>query len=259
MTTTQVSELKGNRIYCFSRAQSTRVVVFFGGDQVEPEYLPTKLQPLQDPAFQAAILQEKFPDSSVFVVKPSRMDGPYSCFDNFLNKTTRSGEPLGYDGRTFKASLHLHMILTEGLKLPILEQGGSLIIVGFSKGGVVLTQLLYELSLAEELSTPSALILQSIKQLYYLDAGLSCRGIHLTDPRIAQMILALQKHMFTVHLLGTPRNWDDARKPWIASEKSRCAELLKDRCFLTKLYEGETPSLEMHFNILLDFVPVKFS
>jgi hypothetical protein len=255
MATTQVLECKGSRVYCFPRAQSSSVVVFFGGDQVDPEYLPAKVQLLQDPAFQASIMADKFPGSSVLVVKPSRMEGPFSCYDNFLNKTTRTGEPLGYDGRTFKASSHLQTLLEESSYLPILEQGGSLVTVGFSKGGVVLTQLLYELSCSEELLPVSAMTLTALSQFYYLDAGLSCRGIYLTDPRAAQSLLTLQKHKFFVNLHGTPRNWDDPRRPWISMEKNRCAELLKERCTVTKLYEGETPSLEMHFKIIDDFVP----
>lgn len=243
---------------------------------MDPEHLQSKCQHLQDPASQAMIMQEKFPGSAVLVVKPDRMEGPFSCFDTFLVKTTRSGEPLGYDGKTFKASSHLQTILQESSCLPLLEQGKPLVVVGFSKGGVVLTQLLHELALAEQQeqeqqkqehgeekdkqqspspsSSTYSVTLSALRQLHYLDAGLACRGLHLTDPRVAQSLLALRRHEFSVGLHGTPRNWDDPRRPWIANEKTRCHELLKGRCTVHKLFEGETPSLDMHFRVISDFV-----
>lgn len=33
---------------------------------------------------------------------PSRLEGSYACFDHFLEKVTRSGEPLGYQGSQLK-------------------------------------------------------------------------------------------------------------------------------------------------------------
>jgi len=256
MASAKVLECKGNRVYCFSNSNPSGVVVFFGGDQVDPEHLQSKCHHLQDPASQAMIMQEKFPGSAVLVVKPDRMEGPFSCYDTFLVKTTRSGEPLGYDGKTFKASSQLQLILQESLGLTLLEQGKPLVVVGFSKGGVVLTQLLYELACSEEHAHSSSLALSALRQLHYLDAGLACRGMYLTDTRIANSLLALKQHPFSVGLHGTPRNWDDPRRPWISSEKSRCFELLRERCTMNKLFEGEPPSLEMHFRVISDFVPV---
>ena len=33
---------------------------------------------------------------------PSRLEGSFACFDHFLNRVTRSGEPLGYQGASLK-------------------------------------------------------------------------------------------------------------------------------------------------------------
>lgn len=35
-------------------------------------------------------------------VMPSRLEGSFACFDHFLNRVTRSGEPLGYQGASLK-------------------------------------------------------------------------------------------------------------------------------------------------------------
>lgn len=67
---------------------------------------------------------------------PSRYEACFACFDHFLNRTTRSGEPLGYQGATFRATQQLSSLL-EGAgwhaALPCH-------LVAHSKGGVVLNQ-----------------------------------------------------------------------------------------------------------------------
>jgi len=39
---------------------------------------------------------------AIFRVMPSRLEGSFACFDHFLNRVTRSGEPLGYQGASLK-------------------------------------------------------------------------------------------------------------------------------------------------------------
>lgn len=41
-------------------------------------------------------MSEKWPHFDILVVMPSRLEAGAACFDHFLNRTTRTGEPLGY-------------------------------------------------------------------------------------------------------------------------------------------------------------------
>lgn len=54
------------------------------------------------------------------------------------------------------------------------------------------------------------LLLQRLGEIHFLDAGLNCRGAHLTDP---QVISSLSQYVqqksagITIYLHGTPRQW----------------------------------------------------
>ena len=53
-----------------------------------------------------------------------------------------------------------------------------------------------------------------------------------------------------VFLHGTPRQWDDPLRPWLAVEKNRCLANLRDARVPTterKYFEGQPHSLLMHF------------
>ena len=168
------------------RSPAAGVVVFFVGDRLEAMGLPPRVLELQDPKIQAALMAEKFSGSSVVVVIPSRYEGGYASYDHFLHRTTATGEPLGYTAggsAGFKAAAQLASLLTsvglwpEGGKassshtdqltssgatseaaLGPTSRGGDVSVptaihlVGFSKGGVVLNQLLTELA---EFSQPT--------------------------------------------------------------------------------------------------------
>jgi hypothetical protein len=38
----------------------------------------------------------KWPGRDILVVMPNRLEAGAACYDHFLNRTTRTGEPLGY-------------------------------------------------------------------------------------------------------------------------------------------------------------------
>lgn len=67
---------------------------------------------------------------------PSRYEACFACYDHFLAKVTRSGEPLGYHGGTFRATQQLSSLLCSAGW----DAGLPCHVVGFSKGGVVLNQ-----------------------------------------------------------------------------------------------------------------------
>ena len=55
---------------------------------------------------------------------------------------------------------------------------------------------------------------------------------------------------------GTPRQWRDPTRRWLAEEKDRSVALMRKAgvpVVETEYFADETPSLEMHFRICDDF------
>jgi hypothetical protein len=138
------------------------------------------------------------------------------------------------------------------------------IILGFSKGGVVVNQLVTELSRwASGSTTPAAAdvprpaagprppphptqshllaptrssddLLSSISELHYVDAGLNRAGAYVADRavigRIREHVVrrAGDKTRLRFALHGTPRQWCDPSRPWIREEKDAMVQVLAD-------------------------------
>ena len=158
------------------------------------------------------------------------------------------------------------------------------IILGFSKGGVVVNQLVTELSrwasgsmknsvdvsrpnpshLTQNLLVPtsSSDVLSSISEFHYVDVGLNCAGAYITDhaviKRICDYVVHAGKNLrFVLH--GTPRQWSDPSRSWIRKEKDIMLQVLRDEAQRSELrlvsseklyFEGKPRSLLMHFEIL---------
>lgn len=64
------------------------------------------------------------------------------------------------------------------------------------------------------------ILLQNLAEVHFLDAGLNCRGAHVTDP---QVITSLSRYVqqdsrrMTIHLHGTPRQWGTDYAQFVAS------------------------------------------
>lgn len=163
------------------------------------------------------------------------------------------------------------------------------IFIGFSKGGVVINQLLAEFANMnvksatssneiEELPTlhypdivgrnqvfPTSMgdFLSSIYEFHYVDVGLNKDGAYLTDQnvinKISENIHLPGTHGIRIVLHGTPRQWCDERRPWIRDEKNRLVELLEAAAYVSegklqvteRFYFASKPrSLQMHFEVI---------
>lgn len=218
-----------------------------------------------------------YADAAFFVVEPlCDHDIGYAKYSNLLPGTlTESGEVTSnYDGRSFHASTRLSecldAALTEASRMGAAGTAAAVaqlpaILLGFSKGGVVLNQMLAELSAlhagAREQGVPTADggLLTRLVELHYLDAGVQGRGAHLTDPAI---IDALGRRSGgtagapSISLHGTPRQWADPQRPWLREEKDRSVALLRAaglEVFERLYFRGEPPSLAMHFDCVTSF------
>ncbi|PNH12377.1 hypothetical protein TSOC_000641 [Tetrabaena socialis] len=289
-------------------ATAATAVLFFEGDQISPDDYEARelIGDLAEPAQHLSTLSTRFSEDAVFVVLPTTLNRGQACYGNFLNAMTATGEPLGFKPQGYRSSTHLHDILTRCCGA---AQAAGLTLVGFSKGAVVLNQLLTEMAWHEEAlsaSGPAELqpapagqapasslaaapaqagaggtaagvagaspvrptavapplpsahgvsaTLDAVRVVHFLDAGLNCRGVHLTDPAVLTMLgLRHKRRPLAVHLHGTPRQWGDRKRPWIVQERDRFLALLRGAGVPVEVhahFEGQPPSLRQHFEVI---------
>lgn len=97
--------------------------------------------------------------------------------------------------------------------------------------------------------------------VYYLDAGLNCRGAFLTDARAIECLgkwFAMRKDqgkdtLLSIVLHITPRTAECQGMPWIRAERTCMARLLRQNgipCREATLFEGERgDTLDLHFRV----------
>lgn len=161
-------------------------------------------------------------------------------------------------------------------------------ILGFSKGGTVLNQLVTELGHLEANKSPvnaasieewamssiqeepqiiprtKESLLNSINEIHYVDVGLNTAGAYITDSNVIQRISKRLMEQtsgsgirFVLH--GTPRQWSDSWRVWIRNEKDKLVHLLESESQKNggKLqvcerfyFADKPPDMQMHFEII---------
>jgi len=255
-------------------AAATRCVVFFPGD-------------ISDFASPGApytyslegllwVLCCKFPEDTIVVVRPRMMVGPFAAYANFMFvDATGNPRPLAQlqpteDGRDVevvsgqnaaddagfaalrppRGAVHLQELLRSlethsGTTLP-----ERLVLVGFSKGASVLSVLLKEAGEASVLWT-------HVNAVHFVDAGLTMPGASFSVTVDELRAVAAVAHKdFIVWLHGTPRQWQDPARPFVAEETGAFAERCRAagvRVELKQYCETQSRSLDMHFDCLRCF------
>lgn len=264
------------------------------------------IERLSDPERIAEILVSKFGASiNVFVVEASMFNGPFAVYKDFIPSVNEYGEPKSYDATGFPASTSLvHLLskfLNEAKKLilgkqkqpyqaepsPSFSHKPGLVLLGFSKGGVVLNQLITEFAFSEAQPTESQAqansstvnglainiddwilptskedLFNSLAEIHYVDVGLNTEGAYLTNSDVISKMsdrLTERRSGFRFLLHGTPRQWFDDRRFWIRKEKDAMVRLLKSVAHRNmgkfhireRLYfPGKPADLQMHFEII---------
>lgn len=243
-------------------------VIFFGGDtQDYPEnmkshrdnhrYLKWNLVSVAD------LLSHQFPTSDVFVIKPKRMQlKTFSCYDNFV-KANEMGAPTHVPN--YAAFEHLTGLLTNMLQRNALKSDEHsaasidtvpLVIIGFSKGCVVLNQLLYEMHFNQDKSEVVNVV-SNIKDMYWLDGGHT--GGSETWITKQEILKHLAASGIKVHVFVTPYQVNDQRRPWIRKEEKIFSESLRKMNASIErevLYADHQRTIELHFKLLEDFKPI---
>ena len=213
-------------------------------------------------------LQNKFPNSAIWIIRPCRMlHNMFSCFHQFVNSSI-IGVP-EYDA-TFGAIPHLRLLLKDAICQVCHERGLDdkdfvrmpVTLVGFSKGCVVLNQILHELNNYVERdhhnAETSAPRMEKISQFvrtfnafYWLDSGHS--GDHeawITDDRVLKTLAGLKAE---IHVHVTPYQVRCPQRPWIGEEEKVFVEKLRSfgaNVHETLHFEHDGRTLGKHFQVL---------
>jgi len=274
-----------------------QVAVYFGGDIRDlPEAMRIHRDHRHHTKYNliatASLLSTQFPSHHIVVVRPSRMQmSTFSCFDNFV-PGTNNGAPEHTPNHN--ALNHLELILKNlsaeiGSKRVHVEMGQSLdegsfvsstteetgktprdnphldradiTLIGFSKGSVVLNQFLYEFHYLKTLTPDDdsmSEFLSRISHMYWLDGGHN--GGKNTFITARSLLETLKRLNIRVHVHMTPYQLDDERRPWLAKEEKMFSDNLRvygARVYRFFHFDGESPSLDMHFRILEEFMGVE--
>lgn len=246
-----------------------RHVVFFHGDiqnfQEEMALQPDGSQWLRWSLEQVAfILGRRFPGRYVWVVRASHMYlHKFSCYHNFV-ESNMFGAP--EHSANYGAFRHLRALLSHGMERahlpnPLQPPGGAdgappdfwLTLVGFSKGCVVLNQLVHEL--AGALAQPqTGRLAQALSDMFWLDGGHpGGSGTWVTDQRALGALASSGVH---VHAHVTPYEVRDPMRAWVGQEYASFVESLRElgaRLTTELHFESRPASIENHFRVIEEF------
>ncbi|KAG5190597.1 hypothetical protein JKP88DRAFT_205417 [Tribonema minus] len=168
------------------------------------------------------LARHKFPGHHVWVIKPSRhAHGAFACYENFSSHTCRhSGAFTWYDPHGF-ASLHLELLLQSAFSHVGLDSGRlpdptlPITLVGFSKGGGALNQLVTELGA----DTAARRLFSRVAAVHWVDAGNGMHRGSLPADAAALAALAAEHPSVRLRVHGSPYQWRNADRPWLALER----------------------------------------
>lgn len=211
------------------------------------------------------VLGQRFPDSHIWVVRASRMYlHKFSCYQHFVECNMFGAPEHSAYSSEQGAFCHLRSLLSNAMHranlphpLPHSEgnipPGFTLTLVGFSKGCVVLNQLLYELpgALADPQMSDFA---QRISDMFWLDGGHP--GGSETWVTNKEVLKELASSGISVHAHVTPYEVCDPMRAWVGREHGVFVKTLEEfgACPSKKLhFEDEPPSIENHFRVIKEF------
>ena len=215
-----------------------------------------------------SILRKKFPGASIWIVRPSTMlRYLFACFHNFV-KSSIIGVP--EYSRDCGAVPHLFWLLRDAInqvaedgRLEISKEEAfhlPLTLVGFSKGCVVLNQIVHELGSYVGTSSPQETrakseelksFVKQIKSMYWLDAGHSGeKEAWVINDHLLGHLATLRPKVY-VHV--TPHQVKCPARPWIGEEEKSFVTKLREKgvdVVETLHFGDEERSLENHFKVL---------
>lgn len=258
-------------------------MVFHGDDCSKTNY--SSVQYLSKPQTIANKIASKLVHADILVAHAKRYVGPFAVYESFISSLSSTGEPECYSGRDFSALSSLSCLLKEVMSKVESERNvsfsdsnsfefiskpsqtfsGPLLLFGFSKGGVVLNQILAEISCllepscTQNLSSSIFELVKQFKEIHFVDVGLNTLGAYLTDRKTLERLTKFMDvfdQSLDIYVHGTPKQWKDSSRPWIEEEKdifvSTLQELTEGQNFhvYEKFYfQNLEGNLQLHFQI----------
>ncbi|XP_035216510.1 UPF0565 protein C2orf69 homolog [Stegodyphus dumicola] len=214
----------------------------------------------------AVLLHNHFPTHAVIIVRPSKMAlNTFSCYENFAEVNNFGAPTYALNIDTLK---HLEMLL-KNIELAVQQSfrtecdfnsmamkqkffDGPIDLIGFSKGCIVLNQILYSFSAVINESDQSLMpFIKKIKNIYWLEGGHSGpSSTWVTDKSVLKNFCNLK---INIHIHVTPYQVLCDSKPRVAKEEKFFRETLQrmGANVRRKLhFEKEPRSLDVHFRVL---------
>lgn len=270
-------------VFCGHRRQADSNVIFFTGDVQDYKekmmaHRDNHRHAKWDVESTAKLLLSRFPRSHVWVIKAVHMElGTFSIYSNFVTWKSVSdgaGGPTHSPGQ--RSWHHLEQLMTNAVKEmnscsdsssdtcstnmhasgTIQRSNLPVVLIGFSKGCVVLNQLAYDrattLGSSEESDVPVKEFAKLATDAYWLDGGhAGGKETWITDDSVHRSLVDV-----SVHSHVTPYQVKDGSRPWIGKEQKRfIAGLTKHNVTFTNSlhFADKRRSLENHFRILETF------
>jgi len=266
----------GNKNAC---DKEKKILMYFGGDVQD---LSNKMQIHRDNKKYikwsleetAVLLSRAYPSHSIMVIRPKRMErSTFSCYDNFV-ESNFCGAPTHLTEKVVKESnltscchalLQIKSLIYNVFRSKDKQEDGStfkikLTLVGFSKGVVVLNQVLHDLHLLNNNICDSDKLCrfsEQIERMIWLDGGHNGgKDTWVTDETVLETLAT--KTNITVEIKVTPYQVKDDRRPWIGKEEKRFRNILgtkfdllgSNRLIRTLYFEEDEPNIDNHFKIL---------
>ena len=158
----------GNDIYSFQVRCPESAVIFFPGDIQDSESKMSEssiAQNFTDFSYEQTlqILHSKYKQSNIFIVRPSLKSEDISLYGKYLD-CDKNGNVQKYDPNGF-ATQALFLLIENYLCNDIDDL--PIILIGFSRGGLVLNQILSEMGY----SVYSSAIFSRVCEMHWLDCG----------------------------------------------------------------------------------------
>ncbi|TRY94190.1 hypothetical protein DNTS_028363 [Danionella cerebrum] len=215
----------------------------------------------------ALILGNRFPASHIWLIRASQIYlHKFSCYHNFVESNLFGAPEHSPD---YGAIRHLRSLLEHSMQqaglpnaLPPLSGTATpdplpadftLTLVGFSKGCVVLNQMVYELAGARA-DPELSLFLDSISDIFWLDGGHSGGSETWVTDKCA--LAELASSGVAVHAHVTPYEVKNPLRAWVGREHHLFIKTLENlgACVSQKLhFEDEPVCILNHFRVIQEF------
>ncbi|XP_074659323.1 mitochondrial protein C2orf69 homolog isoform X2 [Tubulanus polymorphus] len=235
-------------------------VVYFGGDV--QDYEENMLSHRDNHRYVARCLENvasrlsvRFPRANVWLVKPTRMHlKTFAVYSNFV-ESNAFGSPTHSDGQ--QSWKHLRRLLRNACVKTGAEFDPrlALVLCAFSKGCVVLNQLLYDLKSAKIEDKKLSEFVDATSEIYWLDGGHSGGGnTWVTDRDVLARVADIAGVRIHAHV--SPYQVKDPMRGWIGKEQKKFVKVLRELGVnvTNAVHFGDEPgSIDNHFNVLDEF------